>query len=239
MVDAQGGAQRLVQPTVAEELPTSAEGTRAVKVKKKKDKRGRSVKVAEDAVPESEQLSAEDLDVTNQDLDMTNAVSSMEREAEVSNGSDGSSTENHIPSRLLNTSVKQRSRRPYKAAGRLGLKVARGRSKKREIVEAGTSASASTGHGADRANTVPTLVSTETPAAAYPTYEPTVVPTSSLKRSARIQKRKERRVRFDEVGGVATDSIELETCCLADWSTHRQEVVYWSMKDAMLNSTFR
>ena len=253
VVDAQGGAQGLVQPTVAAELPTSAEGARAVKVKKKRGGRGRSVKVAEGAVHESEQLSAKDLDMTNGthqnedpdnqdlDLDMTNAVHedraseaeepSMEQEAEVSNGLDGSSTENHIPSRLLHTSVKRRGRRPYKAAGRLGLKVARGRSKSPDVVEAGTNVSASTGHGVENDSTLPTSVPTEIPEAAHPTSEPTTVPTSSLKRSARIQERKERRVRFDEIGGVATDSIELETCCLADWSTHRQEVVYWSMTE--------
>ena len=30
---------------------------------------------------------------------------------------------------------------------------------------------------------------------------------------------------------MATDTVELETCCLADWSTHDNECVYWSWTD--------
>ena len=79
VVEAQEGAQRRVQPTVAEELPTSAEGTGAVKVMKTKGKRGgkgQASKVTEGAAPECEQLGAQDLDMThgdhqNEDLDMT------------------------------------------------------------------------------------------------------------------------------------------------------------------------
>ena len=126
--------------------------------------------MTEGAVTECEQLGAQDLDMTigdhqNEDLDMTNAVHqnraseakepSVEREAEVSNGLDGSSIANHIPSRLLNTSAEQRGRCPYKAAGRLGLKVARGRSKSPDVTEVGKSVSASTGHGAETSSTLP------------------------------------------------------------------------------------
>ena len=103
----------------------------------------------------------------------------MEREAEVSNGLDGSSIANHIPSRLLNTSAEQRGRRPHKAAGRLGLKVARGRSKSADVAEAGKIVSASTGHGAETTSTLPTPVPTVTPDAAHPTSKPTTVPTTS------------------------------------------------------------
>ena len=72
-----------------------------------------------------------------------------------------------------------------------------------------------------------------------PTGAPTIVPTNAPsgpptneqdtpKRSARIRERQERRA---EVGGVANDTVELETCCLADWSTFTSEIVYWSMTD--------
>ena len=61
-----------------------------------------------------------------------------------------------------------------------------------------------------------------TPEAAHPTSKPTADLKSSLKRSALIQEQRKRR---DEVGGVATDCVELKLCCLADWSTLRQEVV--------------
>ena len=59
----------------------------------------------------------------------------------------------------------------------------------------------------------------ESPAAADSTTElttslPPEVPTNEQpKRSARIRERQGRR---DEFGDVATDTVELETCCLAD-----------------------
>ena len=160
---------------------------------------------------------------------MTNALHqnralmpSVEEDAKVMNEADGSSIENHIPCRLLHTSVGQRRRRPYKADGRLGLKVARGRSKCADVVEAGTRASVSTGHGAEDDVTDPNPVPTMTPEAAHPTSKPTADLKSSLKRSALIQEQRKRR---DEVGGVAADCVKLKLCCLADWSTLRQEVV--------------
>ena len=48
---------------------------------------------------------------------------------------------------------------------------------------------------------------------------------NQVKRSARIQDRRERQ---KEVGAVATDTVELETCCLADWSSHGDDCFYWS-----------
>ena len=45
------------------------------------------------------------------------------------------------------------------------------------------------------------------------------------KRSARIF---ERRQRQRDIGALATDTVELETCCFADWSTHADECIYWS-----------
>jgi len=45
------------------------------------------------------------------------------------------------------------------------------------------------------------------------------------RRSARQQ---ERRDRVKEIGGVATDAVDLEICCIADWSTHQDEGIYWS-----------
>jgi hypothetical protein len=179
VVEAQGGVQRRVQPTGAEVLPASVETTSTAKVKKTRSKRGRkgrSSEVTEDVVPEREQLSAQDLD-----------QNSSEEDAVVMKEADGGFTLNHIPSRLLHTSAGRRGRRPYKAAGRLGLKVARGRSKSPDVAEAGERASVSTGHGAESTTTLPTTVPTDTPDAAYPTSEPTTVPTSSLKRSARIR----------------------------------------------------
>jgi hypothetical protein len=115
------------------------------------------------------------------------SMPSVDEDAEVMNGIDGNSIENYIPFRLLHTSVGRCVRRHYKAAGRLGLKVARGRSKSPDVAEAGERASVSTGHGAESTTTLPTTVPTDTPDAAYPTSEPTTVPTSSLKRSARIR----------------------------------------------------
>jgi hypothetical protein len=103
----------------------------------------------------------------------------VERDTEVSYGVDVSLIVNHIPSRLLQISVGQRGRRPYKAAGRLGLKVARGRSKSANVAEAGKIVSASTGHGAETTSTLPTPVPTVTPDAAHPTSKPTTVPTTS------------------------------------------------------------
>ena len=55
------------------------------------------------------------------------------------------------------------------------------------------------------------------------TSEPT-----NLKRSARIRERRDRKQEF---GGVATDHVELETCCFADWSTHIADNIYWSWTD--------
>ena len=49
-----------------------------------------------------------------------------------------------------------------------------------------------------------------------------------IKRSSRIQDRRER---LKDVGNVAIDTVELETCCLADWSTHENECIYWSWTD--------
>lgn len=64
-----------------------------------------------------------------------------------------------------------------------------------------------------------------------PSENPQVVQNSKMvscnqpKRSARINERRQRKL---EIGAVATDIVELETCCLADWSTHADECVYWS-----------
>ena len=48
---------------------------------------------------------------------------------------------------------------------------------------------------------------------------------SLVKRSARIQDRRERQ---KDVGAMAIDTVELETCCLADWSSHTDDCFYWS-----------
>ena len=48
---------------------------------------------------------------------------------------------------------------------------------------------------------------------------------SSVKRSARIHDRRERQ---KDVGAMATDTVELETCCFADWSSHADDCFYWS-----------
>ena len=49
-----------------------------------------------------------------------------------------------------------------------------------------------------------------------------------LRKSAR---QKERRERIAELGNLAVDDSDLETCCFADWSTHESENVYWSWCD--------
>ena len=150
----------------------------------------------------------------------------------------------HVPFTFLNTSEGRGGRRPYKAAGRRGLKVARGFSKSPEVVEEG-SVEALNGRGADITSTAPTYEpivnqaealqmseSSSVPTGALtsiPTSAPSGTPTNeheTLKRSARIRERKERRA---EVKGVAHDTVELETCCLADWSTFASETVDWSM----------
>ena len=51
---------------------------------------------------------------------------------------------------------------------------------------------------------------------------------NQVKRSARIQDRRERQ---RDVGALAMDTMELETCCLADWSNHNNECIYWSWMD--------
>jgi hypothetical protein len=129
-----------------------------------------------------------------------------------------------VPFKLLNTSGERGGRRSYKAAGRRGLKVARGRSKSPEVVEGG-SVDALNGRGADNISTAPTNEPTVNQADALPISEPSSVPTGAPtniststssgtptneqetpKRSARIRERKER---CAEVGGVAHDTVEL------------------------------
>ena len=66
---------------------------------------------------------------------------SAEREAEVSESGD------NITSRELNSSVRGRGRRPYKAAGRRGIRVARTRSKSPDVVVARDSKSDSLAEG--------------------------------------------------------------------------------------------
>ena len=63
--------------------------------------------------------------------------------------------------------------------------------------------------------------------------EPTEAPATSdqgpqPKRSQRIRERRQRRI---ELGGVATDTADLETACFADWSEHDETCYYWSWTD--------
>ena len=52
--------------------------------------------------------------------------------------------------------------------------------------------------------------------------------TSHLRQSAR---QRERRVRREATACVASDFVDLETSCFADWTTHEQHNIYWSWSD--------
>ena len=242
---AQGSAEPIAistESTGAEEQSTALKGP--VRVKKSRS-RGRGVRgrprtegVSNASVPEPANTQAprarEFSEVREPSVEEDAEVPSVLRDEQVS----------HVPFKSVNMS--HRGRRSYKVAGRLGVKVARGRSKSPEAVVAG-SINALNGHRVKKATTAPTTEPTDNLAAARlvpeptsePTGAPTHVPTSEPpgtptsaneppKRSARIRERRERRV---DIGGVAMDTVELETCCLADWSTFRSDVVYWSMTE--------
>lgn len=67
------------------------------------------------------------------------------------------------------------------------------------------------------------MLSTSLPVAIADDFAPIPV-----RKSAR---QRERRERISELGSIAVDVAELETCCFADWSTYESECVYWSWFD--------
>ena len=52
-----------------------------------------------------------------------------------------------------------------------------------------------------------------------------------VRQSAR---QRERRLRRDMMGSIAANSVELETSCFADWTSHTDETIYWSFSDFQL-----
>ena len=251
--DVQRSAQQVIEPSNAEAqgstmlsaakepVPSSVNIEHTAKVKKTRGKRagqkGRQSKEVVSTAPVQEPSGAQSSSTQVSDVRVESSVVQFIEPpvgvaAEVSSELVDKSVR-ELP-KLLNTSDGRRGRRSYKAAGRLGNKVARGRSKSPNVVEDGNRVPASNRDDVDITTTAPTTEPTGNPTAAHPTEEPTSVlhgiPTHEqpVKRSARIKERRDRRA---EVGGVANDTVELETCCLADWSTFNSEVVYWSMTE--------
>ena len=141
---------------------------------------------------------------------------------------------NSIPSRLLNSSAGGRGRRQYEAAGRIGLKVARRRSKSPEVVVARDSISdsltegivekrsdsvfASTDHRVEITTAAPTTEPTESPAAAFLllnllAYRLEYLRTSS-RRAVHVFESDRSAVKKSRV--LPLRHVELETCRLAD-----------------------